>query len=98
MSSVSKSPPFDGATYDHERDHDRLTAQLDAVRMFMWDSDWHTLDQIATAVGHPPASVSARLRDLRKSKFGGFIVDRQYVERGLFQYRLRVPGAGLLPF
>jgi predicted dehydrogenase len=87
---------FDGKTYDHDRDHERLRAQLDDVRMFMWDGDWHTLDQIAGATGHPPASVSARLRDLRKSKFGAFLVDREYVSRGLFRYRVRV--AGKLPF
>ena len=83
---------FDGETYEPARDRDRLRAQLDDVRMFMWDGDWHTLDQISVATSHPPASVSARLRDLRKSKFGAFVVEREYVERGLFRYRLSAPG------
>lgn len=86
---------FDGKTYEPARDRDRLRAQLDDVRMFMWDGDWHTLDQISAATGHPPASISARLRDLRKSKFGAFTIERQYVERGLFRYRLHA--AGRLP-
>ena len=43
---------------------------------------------IAEAVGSPEASVSARLRDLRKPAFGGHTVERQYVERGLFRYRV----------
>lgn len=89
------TPEFDGKTYEPARDRDRLRAQLDDVRMFMWDGDWHTLDQISAATGHPPASISARLRDLRKSKFGAFTVERQYVERGLFKYRLTQ--AGRLP-
>ena len=83
---------FDGKTYEPARDRDRLRAQLDEVRMFMWDGDWHTLDQISAATGHPPASVSARLRDLRKGKFGAFTIERQYVRRGLFEYRLVAPG------
>jgi len=38
----------------------------------------------------PEASVSARLRDLRKAKFGGYRVERQRVRegRGLYHYRL----------
>ena len=82
-------PRFDGATYDHRRDGARLRAQLDDVRAYMRDYDWHTLQQIAEATGHPPASVSARQRDLRKSKFGAFIIERRYVERGLYEYRMR---------
>lgn len=88
---MARTPRFDGDTYDHDRDHDRLVAQLAAVRMLMRDGAWRTLAEISETVGHPPASVSARLRDLRKSKFGAFIIDRQYVARGLFRYRMRVP-------
>jgi hypothetical protein len=40
----------------------------------------------------PEGSVSARLRDLRKDKFGGFEVERKRdsIEKGLFLYRLVV--------
>ena len=82
------APDFDGKTYQRGRDHARLTAQLDAVRRYMRDGEWHTLGQIATAIGAPEASVSARLRDLRKPKFGKHTIERQHVTRGLFQYRL----------
>jgi uncharacterized membrane protein len=50
--------------------------------------DWWTLAELARATGYPEASISARLRDLRKPKFGGYTVERQYVERGLFRYRV----------
>ncbi len=81
-------PDFDGKTYERGRDRARLTAQLDAVRMFMRDQDWHTLEQISKATGAPQASVSARLRDLRKPKFGRHTIERSHVTRGLFRYRM----------
>jgi hypothetical protein len=83
--------PFGGETYEPERDHDRLARQLRAVRLLMLDHEWRTLGEIAAVVGAPEASVSARLRDLRKDKFGGYIVERRYVYRGLFEYRVLAP-------
>jgi hypothetical protein len=69
--------PFDGQTYDPEVDRERLGRQLASVRDEMLRaSAWLTLQQIAIRVNEPPASVSARLRDLRKEKFGGFAVLR----------------------
>jgi DNA-binding Lrp family transcriptional regulator len=79
---------FDGKTYDPARDRDRLRKQLGAVKFPMLDGKWRTLEDIAAAVGAPPASVSARLRDLRKQKFGGYTVERGYLGQGLFQYRV----------
>lgn len=79
---------FDGETYVHERDGGRLARQMGRVLMLMRDGEWHTLPEIAAKTDDPPASVSARLRDLRKTRFGGHVVERIYVERGLFAYRL----------
>lgn len=79
---------FDGATYDHERDNERLFPQLEAVFNLMKDGQPRYLEQIGALVGAPAASVSARLRDLRKAKFGGHKVARQYVSRGLWLYRV----------
>lgn len=81
-------PAFDGITFDPQRDTRRLTAQHHRVKALMRDGIWRTLSEISKATGDPEASVSARLRDLRKEKFGGHGVYRQYVERGLFRYRL----------
>jgi putative component of toxin-antitoxin plasmid stabilization module len=33
-------------------------------------------------------TVSARVRDLRKAKYGAHIVDRRYVGHGVWEYRL----------
>lgn len=54
-------------------------------------SAWWTLGEIVAHVGGSEASVSARLRDLRKKQFGGFIVERRRrgeAKRGLFEYRV----------
>src|SRR5258706_8981862 len=84
----------DGKTYDHDRDKDRLNLQQAIVFKAMQDGRWRTLARIHAMTGAPEASISARLRDLRKDKFGGHEVERRYVERGVFEYRLIVkPGA-----
>jgi len=48
------------------------------------------MNDIVWPTSHPEASVSARLRDLRKEKFGGHVVERRAVKRGLFEYRVIV--------
>jgi len=87
------APDFDGESYDPALDHERLTTQLAAVRTAMLDGQWRTLEEIAVATGlqENTASISARLRDLRKSKFGGFSVDRRRrgdPKEGLWEYRV----------
>ena len=88
-------PNFDGRTYCRRHDHHRLSGQLRKVRDFMTDRDWHTLAEICAAVGvESQASVSARLRDLRKTKFGGYTVERRRrgeASAGLFEYRVSRP-------
>ena len=79
---------FDGETYESDLDHGRLAAQLHAVRQFMADGQWRRLAEISEAVGAPEASVSARLRDLRKDKFGAHAVARRRCAPGTFEYRV----------
>ena len=85
--------PFDGKTYDPAQDRPRLTMQLFRVRRLMQDGQWRTLGAIAKQVGASEASVSARLRDLRKPKFGALVVDRRRVAgaNGLWEYRVAPP-------
>ena len=86
--TLSAIPQRDGATYDHARDGLRLAAQHQRVLAWMSDGRWHTLRELAQLTGDPEASISARLRDLRKPRFGAYQVVREYVERGLYRYRL----------
>lgn len=89
--------PFDGDTYDSALDGERLLTQLDAVRRLMGAGRWWTLAELVVATTQmigkraTEASVSARLRDLRKSKFGGADVERERAGGGLFRYRLVAP-------
>ena len=79
-----------GVTIESDADRDRLTGQLDRVRTLMLDGRWRTLAEIARLVNGSEAGVSARLRDLRKSHFGGHAVERRRVEGagGLHEYRV----------
>ena len=88
MNVEQASFEFDGATYDRERDGERLGRQLAAVRQLMQDGLWRTLAEIADHTGEPEASISSRLRDLRKPKFGCYQVEREYVRRGVWKYRV----------
>lgn len=81
---------FDGPTYDRDKDKDRLSGQFQKVFDTMRDGQWRTLDDITVITGYPNASISARLRDFRKDKFGKHTVERRRVAQGLFEYRLIV--------
>lgn len=78
----------DGDTFSGGRDLSRLNAQMRDVYQYMSHGEWRTLADIAHNTGHPEASISARLRDLRKDKFGGFVVERRYIANGQYHYRL----------
>lgn len=90
----SYTPPpsvaFDGATYDAGQDYKRLRGQLERVFNLMQDNQWRTLSQIADETGGSEASISARLRDLRKGQYGGHQIERERLDGGLFRYRLKV--------
>lgn len=85
---------FDGATYEPEFDHERLHGQLALVYEMMRDHDWHTLAELATHAHGSEAGVSARVRDLRKEKFGGHLIERRRAgdpTAGLWEYRMPRP-------
>lgn len=79
---------FDGRTYEPDADAARLTGLLLAVFEAISDEGWWSLERLADRTGGSEASCSARLRDLRKPKFGRHVIERRRVEGGLFLYRL----------
>lgn len=87
--------PFSGYTYCRELDEARLTSLL---RKVLWNllrsGSWWTLAQLRERCGGSEAGISARIRDLRKPRFGGFRIEhrrRQGAEKsGLWEYRLAV--------
>lgn len=82
----------DGQTYNPTRDGKRLADLHSRVFEFMRPGQWVTLAELVAECGGTEASVGARTRDMRKAKFGGHTVERRYVSRGLFEYRLIVKG------
>lgn len=78
----------DGETFDPRRDADRLNKQMRAVWDLMKDGKWRTPVNMEYEIGAPWASISARLRDFRKPKFGGLEVEKRYVNFGIWEYRL----------
>jgi len=97
--TMPPSPLFDqpkvkGTTFDPALDGPRPGRQLADVRRVMGFGQWLTLAEIATITGAPEASVSARLRDLRRPEHGGHEVKRRRrgeAKRGLFEYSLTPP-------
>lgn len=84
---------FDGASYDATADEARLTGQLLRVFDAMKDGRWRTLGELHKLTGGTEASVSARLRDLRKLRFGSHTVNRRARgerSQGIFEYQLVV--------
>ena len=82
----------DGITFEAEFDMNRLNAQMKRVYALMKDSEWRTLAEIARFTNDSEASISARLRDLRKPKFGGLTVNRRRRTQGQYEYQVLPEG------
>lgn len=87
MSLQQQDLRFDGDTFDQELDGERLGAQLQRVKLAMASGEWFTLAQLASAARCSEASASARIRDLRKERNGGWTIQRERIEGGLYRYR-----------
>lgn len=90
--NLSPDLDFDGVTYEPEHDKARLTSLYVRVFEVMSAGRWMTLGEINHAAGaSSEASISARLRDMRKERFGGHTVNRRRrgaAAKGIFEYRL----------
>jgi len=92
-SRAQVSPPlFAGTTYNPTVDEVRLSGQMLAVYGCMSDRQWRTLAEIRAFIKcGSEAGISARLRDLRKQRWGRHTVNRRRrgsAEDGLFEYQL----------
>lgn len=77
----------DGETFNRARDLDRLDNAMGRIYTLMKDGRWYTLAELACVGECSEAAASARLRDLRKKKFGGWFVDKANCGDGLWKYR-----------
>jgi hypothetical protein len=94
---------FDGNTFESPLDAERLETLLDRVRNLMEDGRWRTYAEIRAVTGGSEGGIGARLRDLRKPRFGNRIVEhrrRGEPEEGLWEYRLEpaIPAVVMPPF
>lgn len=95
MTQTDMFDKFDGKTYKPRKDGKRLTTLMGKVYALMNDGKWRTLAKISQQCGGTEASVSARLRDLRKDKFqskypnNGVERKRHPQSDGLFVYRMK---------
>lgn len=92
---VQVSMDFDGRTFDAAVDAPRLGAQLTRVHQALLAAsflgEWLTLGQIRERTKDPEASISARVRDLRKPRFGGHVIERRRrgdPKAGVWEYRM----------
>ena len=88
------SGPVNEQTYTKAIDDPRINPQRESVRLYMLEHGlagmWSSLSEISYVLGYPEASVSARLRDFRKQKFGRHQVDRRRRKagRGTWEYKV----------
>lgn len=82
-----------GETFQPTADRERLGLQARRVLTVMADGEWHTLAEIAHLAASPEASVSARLRDLRRPELGGYTINgrRRAGKGGLWEYQMQLP-------
>lgn len=90
---MENKPRFNGPDYQPELDQKRLATQHEKIKKLVQDHKWRTLQEIATALGVPEASVSAQLRHMRKPRFGAHKIDKRRrvtvsPTHGLWEYRL----------
>ena len=83
-----------GPAYEERLDGKRISKQMDVIRDYMLEEwlqgRWRTLEDIRSWTGIPEASVSAQLRHLRKTRFGGYVVEKR--RRGqLWEYQVSKP-------
>ena len=92
LSGEGMTLDFDGQTFDPVLDGQRLTTLFQKVKELMLDGKWRTLSEIHKHLqAGSEASISARLRDLRKPKFGAFDVQKRRrgsAGAGVFEYRV----------
>lgn len=92
--TTTEPPHFDGETYEPVFDLRRLATQLERVAAALSTGGWWTLAELTAACGGSEAGVSARLRDLRKGRFGGHTIERRRrgaATAGLWEYRQADP-------
>ncbi len=81
---------FDGYTYDPAKDGERLATLQQRVMRTMASGHWYTLRALQAICGGSETSISARIRDCRKSRWGNRVIEtRRTAEPGVWEYRMK---------
>ena len=62
---------------------------VERVMAVLRDGEWHSTRQISMLTGLKQTTAQARVRDLRKEKFGSHQIDSRVGKSGIADYRLR---------
>lgn len=79
--------PYAGSTLD-QADLPRIEFLVERVRKQLLRGEWLTLAYLSAVCKGSEASVSARIRDLRKEQWGGYFVEKKRLESGIWLYRI----------
>lgn len=85
--TVAQRGLFDGPDVN-PADERRFATALGRIYRALCDGAWYRLDQLAQIGECSEAAASARLRDLRKFRFGRHLIERRRVAGGLWEYRM----------
>jgi hypothetical protein len=89
---------FNGAEFVPTLDGERLWTQMEVIRDTMLhasrNEQWLTLREINILTQYPEASISAQLRNLKKARFGSWIMEKRRrgePHSGCYEYIIRRP-------
>ncbi|NBV20341.1 DNA methyltransferase, partial [Janthinobacterium sp.] len=74
------------------KEQQRRRLKREDIWRYARTGEWWTLYDLEARTGHPVQSISARLRDFRKARYGAWTVERRYQGRGLWEYRVVLEG------
>jgi hypothetical protein len=89
------APRFDSGVELTKADHQRLGAQIQRVLSVLSDGGWYSVPDLQDCiwaqfrVRDPEPSLSAQIRNLKKSKHGGHTIERKR-EGNRYYFRLAV--------
>ncbi len=79
---------FDGVTIDPELDDGRLTTKVGKTYQAMRGGGGWKLSELAERIESTEAGASARIRDLRKPRWGGHVIEATRLPSNLWLYRM----------
>jgi hypothetical protein len=95
---VGRTPDEEVSDGMHQHGPTQRETLLMVLRLAAQYETWVTLAELAGKTKFPPASISAQLRHLRKSRYGGWMVEKRrrewLTEELVWEYRLAEGGKG----